>query len=151
MNGFREKLYRFLSGRYGPRALGDPMQFLIYAVYLVLVLVQFFTRLRIISLFELALIGITLFRVLSRNIPAREREAQKVYALFLKLRDAWRFRGARAEERRQKRAVQKERRRDKEHIYRECPNCGATLRLPRKKGMHTVRCPRCGVDFGVKC
>lgn len=151
MNGFRYKFYRFMEGRYGLRALQDPMQILIYAVYLLLVLIQFFTRIRIISLLELLLIGVTLFRVLSKNIPAREREASAMFTFYCKVRDAFRFRKANAEARRQKRAVQKERRKDKAHIYRECPSCGATLRLPRKKGKHTVLCPRCGNKFGVKC
>lgn len=140
-----------MEGRYGLRALQDAFQILIYAVYLILVLTQFITRLRIISLFEVLLIIWTLCRVLSKNIPAREREARAVYTFYCKLRDAFRFRKANAEARRQKRAVQKERRKDKEHIYRECPSCGATLRLPRKKGKHTVLCPRCGNKFGVKC
>ena len=148
MRGFLEKFYRFMEGRYGLRALQDAFQILIYAVYLILVLTQFITRLRIISLFEVLLIIWTLCRVLSKNIPAREREARAVYTFYCKLRDAFRFRKANAEARRQKRAVQKERRKDKEHIYRECPSCGATLRLPRK---HTVLCPRCGNKFGVKC
>lgn len=151
MRGFLEKFYRFMEGRYGLRALQDAFQILIYAVYLILVLTQFITRLRIISLFEVLLIIWTLCRVLSKNIPAREREARAVYTFYCKLRDAFRFRKANAEARRQKRAVQKERRKDKEHIYRECPSCGATLRLPRKKGKHTVLCPRCGNKFGVKC
>ena len=151
MRGFLEKFYRFMEGRYGLRALQDAFQFLIYAVYLILVLTQFITRLRIISLFEVLLIIWTLCRVLSKNIPAREREARAVYTFYCKLRDAFRFRKANAEARRQKRAVQKERRKDKGHIYRECPSCGATLRLPRKKGKHTVLCPRCGNKFGVKC
>lgn len=140
-----------MEGRYGLRALQDAFQILIYAVYLILVLTQFITRLRIISLFEVLLIIWTLCRVLSKNIPAREREARAVYTFYCKLRDAFRFRKANAEARRQKRAVQKERRKDKEHIYRECPSCGATLRLPRKKGKHTVLCPRCGNKFDVKC
>ncbi len=151
MRGFLEKFYCFMEGRYGLRALQDAFQILIYAVYLILVLTQFITRLRIISLFEVLLIIWTLCRVLSKNIPAREREARAVYTFYCKLRDAFRFRKANAEARRQKRAVQKERRKDKEHIYRECPSCGATLRLPRKKGKHTVLCPRCGNKFGVKC
>ena len=35
------------------------------------------------------------------------------------------------------------------HIFRQCPYCSATLRLPRQKGKHTVKCPRCSKSFGV--
>jgi hypothetical protein len=32
----------------------------------------------------------------------------------------------------------------------ECPHCKANLRLPRKKGKHSVVCPRCKERFEVK-
>ena len=38
----------------------------------------------------------------------------------------------------------------KTHVYRTCPNCKATIKLPRKKGKHTCTCPKCRVDFSVK-
>ncbi len=34
--------------------------------------------------------------------------------------------------------------------YRTCPGCKATLRLPRRKGKHTAKCPRCGKEFDVR-
>lgn len=40
--------------------------------------------------------------------------------------------------------------RDKDHVYRICPSCKANIHLPKKKGAHTVRCPRCNVLFEVK-
>ena len=89
---------------------------------------------------------------------ARENENRAVTAWGYKIRDAFRVQKASARLRKDRRAarkaqraVQKERRKDKEHIYRECPACGATLRLPRKQGKHTVLCPRCGNKFGVEC
>ena len=39
----------------------------------------------------------------------------------------------------------------KTHIYRKCPNCKVTVRLPKKKGEHTCNCPNCKNDFKVKC
>ena len=47
--------------------------------------------------------------------------------------------------------LQKNRFRDrKTHIYRKCPGCRRTLRLPKIKGDHTVCCPCCGKKFQVK-
>lgn len=35
------------------------------------------------------------------------------------------------------------------HIFRDCTKCSCTLRLPRKKGRHNVKCPKCGHRFKV--
>lgn len=151
MNGFKEQFFRWMEGRYGLRGLSDNMQILLVAVYFVLALINVFARSRIVGALELFILLYTLFRVLSKNIPARENENRLVMVWAYKCRETLRFQKGNAQVRKEKRAVQKERRKDKEHIYRECPECGATLRLPRKKGKHTVACPRCGNTFGVKC
>lgn len=36
------------------------------------------------------------------------------------------------------------------YIFRDCTKCRATLRLPRKKGRHKVRCPKCAHGFYVR-
>lgn len=158
LNGFRNKLFRFLEGRYGLRGISDSVQIVLCCVYLLLVVINVFARSRIISALLLVLLGYTLFRVLSKNIPARENEDRVVREWLYRMRDVFQNQRRQAEIRKgeraakqEKRAVAKERRKDKDHIYRECPECGATLRLPRKKGKHSVLCPRCGKKFGVKC
>lgn len=158
MRGIRDRFFRFMEGRYGLRALGDNVQILLFAVYFLLAVVNVFARSRIVGFLEMLILLYTLFRVLSKNTLARENENRAVTAWGYKVRDAFQ-RGQinhqqqkdRRTERKAARAVQKERRKDKEHIYRECPECGATLRLPRKKGKHSVLCPRCGTKFGIKC
>ncbi len=158
MNDWRSRFFRFMEGRYGLRGLSDNMQILLVAVYFLVALVNIFARSRIIGILQTALLLYTLFRVLSKNIPARENENRIVTAWKYKIQDAWQFRTANAQARKERRTEakaqrekEKERRKDKEHIYRECPACGATLRLPRKKGKHSVLCPRCGNKFGVEC
>ena len=39
---------------------------------------------------------------------------------------------------------------DRDHCFRICPECMVNLRLPKKKGKHTVVCPRCKHRFEVK-
>lgn len=151
MRGFRDRFFRLMEGRYGLRALSDSMQILLVAVYFLLVIINLFARSRIVGLFEMLILLYTLFRMFSKNIPARENEARIVTVWSYKIRDTFRFQQANAQARKEKRELQKERKKDKEHIYRECPECGATLRLPRKKGKHSVLCPRCGNKFGIKC
>ena len=36
-------------------------------------------------------------------------------------------------------------------MYKKCPKCKQKLRLPLKKGIHTVKCPNCKEKFEVKC
>lgn len=38
-------------------------------------------------------------------------------------------------------------RRDKEHRYFKCPNCGTVSAVPRGKGKITVNCRNCGASF----
>ena len=35
--------------------------------------------------------------------------------------------------------------------YKVCPKCKQKIRLPLKKGKHTVKCPNCGNKFDVTC
>lgn len=158
MNGLRDSFYRFMTGRYGLRALRDMPQLILFGCYFVLVVINLFVRADILRIFQLLILGYTLFRMLSKNIPARENENRIVSAWVFKLQNAFRFRKANAEvrkanaeARKAERIKQKERRKDKTHIYRECPACGATLRLPKKKGKHNVLCPRCNQKFGITC
>jgi len=38
----------------------------------------------------------------------------------------------------------------KTHRYYKCGNCKAYIRVPAKKGKHTVACPKCGKEFKIK-
>ena len=84
----------------------------------------------------LVVTGYAIFRSFSRNIAARQRENARWLALTAPirregrlLRDKWTFR--------------------KTHVFKKCPSCKAVLRLPRKKGKHTVNCPHCHKNFTV--
>lgn len=140
---FRDKLTRFLYGRYGADNLFN-------ALFVTeLVLLFFSTILNILGQVEpiLAAISIILyllsfgmliwamFRFFSRNISQRQKENQAW------LRFASKFR------RKPKPQLPPD---TQDHIFRSCPKCRSTLRLPRQKGKHQVRCPRCGEKFGVK-
>ncbi len=133
MERFRERLVRFFEGRYGPDALGRAL----LVVYLVLLIVNAFVHSFVLSLPEFAVVGVWIWRVLSRNIPARMRENEWYLARTERLRRWGR--------------LQKNRWRDrKTHVYRTCPHCRATVRLPRRqRGRHACDCPRCRGEFRV--
>ncbi len=128
MNWLRKVMY----GRYGC----DQFSLLLLAVYLVLYLLGALLRLRALAWLGFLAAAWDLFRTLSRNIPARRAENDR----FLRLA-APPIRWMR---------MCRTRRRDKEHCYFKCPNCGQYLRVPRGKGKITVTCRRCGVSFEEK-
>ncbi len=140
---FREKLARFLYGRYGADSLYNALfvceliLLFLGAVLNILGKVEPILHLISVLLYAVALglMVFAMYRFFSRNIRKRRKE-----------NEAWlRFKA-------------KFRRSPKpnlppdtvDHIFRSCPHCKATLRLPREKGKHEVKCPRCGNRFGVK-
>lgn len=130
---FRESLARFMYGRHGI----DQFSVFLLVVYLVIALASMFARTYIITVLELLLLVYFAFRVLSRNTAKRAAENER----FLKI---W---GAVALWFRRTKARLKDYR---TRVYHKCPHCKATLRLPRRRGKHTVACPKCGGDFKMK-
>ena len=129
-NWFRrmgERIARMMQGRYGEDALN---RVLLIAAMALLIL-SFIPYLQICLLLSAALMGYSMFRCYSRNIPKRQRE------LYAWLRF---WNGLRARLGLQKKKW-KER---KTHCYFHCGKCKAVLRVPRGKGMIDVTCPKCG-------
>lgn len=129
---FRERLMRFFAGRNGFDRLCSALSVL----YFVLAIINLFARSWAFILLEYAVLGVILFRTLSRNTYARQRENLKYYELENKVRGFFVSKTTRL--------------RDREHVYRRCPSCKSTLRLPRRKGRHTVKCPRCSHQFKTR-
>ena len=78
-----------------------------------------------------------IFRGFSKNLAKRREENEKFYSVKLKTEKSFRL-------------VKNKWRDRKTHIYRKCPNCGATLRLKKIKGTHTCNCPHCKTEIKVK-
>ena len=125
----RNAIQRFMYGRYG----SDQLNVFLIVLYLLLYFLSAVTEFFPLYWLSLLLLCVTLFRILSRNIPAHRRENAK----FLQAADPvirW-FR------------LRRTIRRDKDHRYFKCPNCGQQLRVPRGKGRITVTCRSCGATF----
>ena len=130
---FKEKLVRFMMGRYGTDQLNS---FILVAVMIV-ILINVFVNSFVLTLVYLLLWGWSLFRSMSRNIYKRRLENETFLKLFKPVKNQFN--------------LMKNKHRDRNtHVYRKCPKCKAVLRLPKKKGEHTVRCPKCGERFEVK-
>ena len=131
MEKLRHKLQRFMIGRYGI----DELYRFLFIVYTVLLIINCFLRSSAISVILWILLIYTIFRIVSKDISARQRENARY--LVLKNKAYKFFRNA------------KERAKDKNHVYRKCPHCKATLRFPRKKGNHNAICPKCHLELKV--
>lgn len=135
----RMALARFMQGRYGMDALN---KFLFVAYFVLVVLNMIFVRTNRILYFifygiELVVMFLLFFRILSRNYYKRSMENNKYLSISNKFMAKFRLQKDKWNNR-------------KTHVYRNCPNCKATIKLPRKKGKHVCTCPRCRVDFSVK-
>ncbi len=127
---FKDRLVHFMSGRYGI----DQLYYALLVAYFVLFIVNLFVRSPIISILMWVIITIAAIRVFSRNMYKRRMENEK----FMKL-----WNGVKAKFSLTIRRIKE----IKTHRFRKCPHCKAMLRLSRKKGKHTVHCPRCHKDF----
>ena len=126
----REKLRRFMIGRYGTDGLN---QFLSIAS-LVLLLIAIVSRISLFTWLGVVLLGICYYRTFSRNISKRTEENYKFYTLkdrvdnkFRGLKEQWANR--------------------KVYHYYRCPQCRQKLRVPRGRGRIQISCPRCGTQF----
>ena len=129
MNKLKEKFIRFMYGRYGGN---DALNKTLLWGYLIIIFLGALTGLDALWYVGAVAFMYCIYRMFSRNIAARQKEN----AAFLKFktRISVFFRSLF----------------DRKHVYRTCPHCKAQLRLPRKKGVHTVGCPKCHSDFKVK-
>lgn len=85
----------------------------------------------------LVLIIWTFYRVFSRNIARRQAENQAFLRVINRIKSTTKL-------------IFKRIRDLGTHRYRRCPSCQTQLRLPRKVGTHTVKCPRCDNRFQVR-
>lgn len=133
MNKLRTKFIRFMYGRYGV----DQLYYALFAVWGVTALINCFVNSVILSILGTALAVWMIWRSLSRNIQKRRAENEKFLVLWKPVK-SWLI-------------LQRDRIRDRKTArYRRCSHCRAIVKLPVKKGKHTVVCPRCRERFDVK-
>ena len=130
---FRDNVMRFMGGRYGNDQLGTAALGFCAA----LILVNIFVHSNILYALILAVMIWNIWRSMSRRVYERRRENEWFLSVCGKVKGWFTLLGRRWRDR-------------KTHVYRVCPNCRKTLRLPRRKGSHTVSCPCCHSDFSCK-
>lgn len=126
----KEKLMRFMAGRYGGDQLG---RFLSFAA-LVLIVLNLLFRSALLWLLAVAALVWSYVRIFSRNLD--KRRAENARYLRMKYRVTGAVRGWLDR--------QKQRR---DYCFFRCPACRAMLRVPRGKGKLRVTCRKCGNAF----
>ena len=127
------KYDKLMVGRYGLDKLSGDL----FVLWLVIGFVNSLIRSRIVTLVALILPILAVARMLSQNTVKRSNENRKYLKLRNKVIEFFKLQYRKIKER-------------KTHRYYKCKNCSASLRVKRKKGEHTVVCPKCGKEFKVK-
>lgn len=130
MNRFREYFVRLMMGRYGVDKLG---RFLMGAA-LICIIAGIFIRNPLVDIIALILMGVSYFRMFSRNMGRRFQENQRFERFWFQILEMfrkWRFKIQRIRQ---------------YHIYK-CPSCGQKIRIPRGKGKINIHCPKCNTEF----
>ena len=129
----KEKLIRFMQGRYG----ADQLTKFSMAVLLIVLVVNIFLRNTWVSIAVWVLLIWIYFRMFSRNFAARSKENQwylkargKVLGIFRKNSGTYRATP-----------------RDKTHKIYVCSGCGQKIRVPKGKGKIAITCPKCHREF----
>ena len=125
----REKLQRFMWGRYGTDRFN---QFLMFSA-IVCLLVSFVGG-GIFYLLATAVMVYSYFRMFSRNVSKRSLENQWYLKREMKVRSFF---------------IKKKKelgQRKNYHIYK-CPNCRQKIRVPKGKGRIAITCRKCGNEF----
>lgn len=138
MRYLRERIARFMAGRYGVDSLYYALFISSFVLFIInMFLINFRILSLIIALIADALFFYAIFRFLSRNIYKRQRE-NAAYLNFMK------------KPKKHFNLIKCKFRDRKTHVYKCCPSCRNNLRLPKQRGKHTVVCPCCKNRFDVR-
>lgn len=127
---FRERMQRFMYGRYGVDALG---KFLL-GVSMVFLILSWFLPTAIPYILAVLCLVYSYFRMFSRNVQKRYLE-NCTYTRYINMIKGF---------------FQKQKSymtiRKTHHIFK-CPNCKQKIRIPKGKGKVAIRCSKCGTEF----
>lgn len=128
----RAMIQRFMYGRYG----SDQLNWFLLILYLILYLLAMITQSGLLSLLSTVAVVITVFRLLSRNIPRRREENVKFLRVTAPAVRWYKLHATMAK--------------DKDHRYFKCPHCSQLLRVPKGKGKISITCCNCSSSFEKK-
>ncbi|MFQ9985103.1 MAG: hypothetical protein ACLU61_06890 [Lachnospiraceae bacterium] len=129
MGNFKEKLQRFMMGRYGVDQLGKTLLY----VSVILLILDIIFRTNLFFWLAVVLLVFCYVRMFSKNYSQRSAENAAYLRFTGKVKGVF--------TRKKNEAM------DREHRIFSCPNCKQRIRVPRGKGKISIHCPKCGTDF----
>ena len=134
MNKLKEKLARFMYGRYG----SDRLNIFMVIVLLVCAVINLFVRTGYFSVlltsWEFLLLILIYFRMFSRKVNKRFAENYKYLSIKNKFTGFFKKKAQRIKQ-------------SKTHRFYKCPGCKTVVRVPKGKGKIKITCPKCGHQF----
>lgn len=125
-----DAIRRFMQGRYG----SDALTLFLMCVGIGLNIVSMFVP--FLSFLALAIFVFAVWRMLSRNIYARQKENAAYLRGWQRVKNFFSGFKPRADA--------------KTHRHYKCPECRQEVRVPKGKGKILITCPRCGKKFEKK-
>ena len=122
MYKIKQWLRHFMMGRYGTDKLSMTILGVGVIASLINIFIPFASVKMLLTLVSYLLMFWAIFRCFSRNTYKRYQENRR----FLLLRD---------------------RIKDRQHRYFDCPKCRQSVRVPRGKGKIAITCPKCKEKF----
>lgn len=129
----REKIARFMAGRYGV----DQLNRFLLAAALACMVVSILFRNGFFNLAAIVWLVLSYYRMLSKNHNARYKENAVYLKYSAKVKGFF------------KRQVSYVKQSKDFHIYK-CPSCKQKIRIPRGKGKISITCPKCKAEFVKK-
>lgn len=126
MNGFRN----FMIGRYGT----DQFTLALLIAGMVLTFIGNAFKLRFLTIFTYVIFFACIYRTMSRNITARQKENNTFLRYWNPLRSWFKT----------KYNIVKS---SRNYKYFKCPKCKQELRVPRGRGKIVVTCQKCNTKF----
>jgi len=126
MNLFRN----FMMGRNGT----DQLNMAILILGMSMTLIGDIFKSSVLMLTTYVIFGILIFRMLSKNISARQKENETFLEYWNPLKSWLKIKYEMLKE-------------NKTHKYFKCPNCNKMIRAPKGKGKIIVTCQKCNTKF----
>lgn len=123
-------LKRFMNGRYG----GDQLSMVLLVISLLLTFIGRLTNIPLISFIGYIPLGISVFRMFSKDISKRRMENYK-FSILISPVYSW------------YKKSQKRIKDSKTHRFFKCPDCNEKMRVPKGKGKIMITCPKCKTKF----
>lgn len=125
----KEKLIRFMQGRYGVDTLNNHILILV----IILFMLNIFFNFQLFTMLGYILWLLAIYRMFSRQTYKRYHENEKYLQTIQPVKQFYN--------------LQKKRLSDRSHKYYRCPVCKQMVRLPKGKGQIVVTCPSCKHKF----